>query len=163
MKSLHFLFLLWASRGRRLAPELLAGLGSVLVSCREARGSWMSVRKTPCICPQEQLVTLLMEIVPLLSFQELSQKRAWELLRCCQRDSPKAKHAVFTAQTDLANPSPRRSRIRVLLLQPFPVWAGWHAWGLGNGSEGWSPLPSSAWSCWQGLRSVCGCWFVFSV
>lgn len=86
VKLLHFLFLPWASIGRQLAPELwarviLAGLGSARVPWSEASetGSWASMGKrllpdlqiqvTPCICPQEQFVTLLMKIVPFLSLQ----------------------------------------------------------------------------------------------
>ena len=77
VKFLRFLFLPWASIGRRLAPELwarviLASLGSTLVPWSEASetGSRASVGKIPCIYPREQFVTLLVKIVPFLSLQK---------------------------------------------------------------------------------------------
>lgn len=87
VKLLHFLFLPWASFGRRLAPELwarviLAGLGSVLVPWSEANetGLWVSrgkrllpdlqIQVTPCTYPRDQSVTLLMKIVPFISLQK---------------------------------------------------------------------------------------------
>lgn len=77
VKFLHFLFLPWASIGRRLAAELwarviFAGFGVVLVpwSAASKTGSWASVGKTLCIRPREQFVTLLMKIVAFLSLQK---------------------------------------------------------------------------------------------
>lgn len=71
-------------------------LGQCAVSAAR-QGRLMGVCEELVSVLRSSLVTLLMEIVPLLSFQELSQERAWELLLCCQRDSSEAKCAAFTA------------------------------------------------------------------
>jgi len=83
VKFLLFLNLLWASIGRRLPPELWAraisaGLGSALVPWGKASetGSWASMGKAPCVCPQEQFFTLLMKIVPFLSLQKENPEAA---------------------------------------------------------------------------------------
>lgn len=112
VKFLHFLFLPWASIGRRLAPELwarviFAGFSGVLVpwSVASKQDGLMGVCGEDTLHPSSGAVCHTayenrgFPFSPEEEFRSnlLFQERAQELLLWCQRDSPKIKHPIFTA------------------------------------------------------------------